>query len=139
MSDNVSTKHWKQNEEIQYAKKCSENVSVIHESDDRWIKLIQEFNCFITKNEEEKQCLLQAILEHQKKFLDGGGGGEISSINFNKSLLRLQGDICGSHGDEYEDSITLMTEAIGSSQTSVIVYTVQHPRWNSLQNQMPQI
>jgi hypothetical protein len=68
MAYNVGTKHCKQNKEFQYAKKCSGSVTLINESANRWIKLIQEFNSSITKNKEGMQHPLQGVLDSRRNF-----------------------------------------------------------------------
>jgi len=45
-----------------------QNIRATNDAADKWITLIQEYNNLHTKDEDIKQCLLQFVSEHRKKF-----------------------------------------------------------------------
>lgn len=51
--------YWEENEEYKKAKEIVGSLKVVNDTTERHVKLMEEFNCKITKNEEQKQFLLQ--------------------------------------------------------------------------------
>lgn len=45
-----------------------ESIKVVNDLAERGVALIQEFNCSLTRNEEQKQYLLQVVEDHRCKF-----------------------------------------------------------------------
>ena len=58
---------WIENE-FQQAVKFVKSLQVVNDRAERGLKLIQDVNCSITKNEEQKQFLPQVVSEHRSKF-----------------------------------------------------------------------
>lgn len=48
--------------------KVAQSVAVVNDLAERGVALMQEFNCSITRNEEQKQYLLQVIEDHRTKL-----------------------------------------------------------------------
>lgn len=48
--------------------KIAQSVAVVNDLAERGVALMQEFNCSITRNEEQKQYLLQVIEDHRTKL-----------------------------------------------------------------------
>ena len=44
------------------------SIKVVNDLAERGVALIEEFNCSITRDEEQKQFLLQVVENHQSKF-----------------------------------------------------------------------
>lgn len=51
--------YWEENEEYKKGKEIVRSLKVVNDTAERHVKLMEEFNCKITKNEEQKQFLLQ--------------------------------------------------------------------------------
>lgn len=51
--------YWEENEEYKKGKEIVESLKVVNDTAERHVKLMEEFNSKITKNEEQKQFLLQ--------------------------------------------------------------------------------
>ena len=66
--ENVEVEHWERSNEFQGAKMIAEYLRVVNDAAERGVKLIQDFNSSATKNEEQKQYLLQVIAEHRRAF-----------------------------------------------------------------------
>ena len=49
-------------------KEVAQSVKVVNDLAERGVALVQEFNASLTKNEEQKQYLLQVIEDHRRKF-----------------------------------------------------------------------
>ena len=45
-------------------------MKVINDDAERGVALIEEYNALITKNEEQKQFLLQVVQDHRRRFPD---------------------------------------------------------------------
>ena len=58
---------WEENEHFQKAKQCAQSLRVVNDVAERGVKvkLIQDFNSSITRNEEQTQYLLQVVSEHR--------------------------------------------------------------------------
>ena len=63
-----SPEEWDTDDEYIHLKKQVKNLRVVNDTAERGIKLIQDYNLSITKNEEQKQYLLQVVADHRKKF-----------------------------------------------------------------------
>src|SRR6218665_3693627 len=59
---------WEENEHFQKVKHCAQSLRVVNDVAERGVKLIQDFNSSITRNEEQKQYLLQVVSEHRAQF-----------------------------------------------------------------------
>ena len=57
----VDPDKWTENEEFQQAVKFVKRLRVVNDIAERGVKLTQDFDCSITKNEEQKQFLLQIV------------------------------------------------------------------------------
>ena len=57
----VDPNKWTENEEFQQAVKFVKRLRVVNDIAERGVKLTQDFDCSITKNEEQKQFLLQIV------------------------------------------------------------------------------
>lgn len=51
--------YWEENEEYKKGKQIVRSLKVVNDTAERHVKLMEKFNCKITKNEEQKQFLLQ--------------------------------------------------------------------------------
>src|SRR6218665_404027 len=54
---------WEENEHFQKAKQCAQSIRVVNDVAERDVKLIQDFNSSITRNEEQKQYRLYLSTE----------------------------------------------------------------------------
>jgi len=61
---------WYQDSEFVVAQQAVAGLSVVNDRAERGVALIQEYNEILTKNEGQKQALLQVVSEHRKKFPD---------------------------------------------------------------------
>lgn len=61
---------WKNNADYLRALKIVENLRVVNDTAERGVKLIQDFNILLTKNEEQKQFVLQAVDECRRLYPD---------------------------------------------------------------------
>ena len=59
---------WVEDESFQLGLKRLQGMKPTNDIAERGVKLIEDFNSSITKNEEQKQFLLQQITEHRKNF-----------------------------------------------------------------------
>jgi hypothetical protein len=59
---------WRNHEAFQKNQDVVKSVKVVNDLAERGVALIQEFNASITRNEEQKQYLLQVVEEHRKTF-----------------------------------------------------------------------
>lgn len=64
----VEPDQWDSDEGFQKAKQCAESLRVVNDVAERGVKLIQDFNLSITRNEEQKQYLLQVVSQHRALF-----------------------------------------------------------------------
>ena len=64
----VDPDKWTENEEFQQAVKFVKSLRVVNDMAERGVKLILDFICSVTKNEEQKRFLLQVVSEHRSKF-----------------------------------------------------------------------
>lgn len=61
---------WDSREDYKAACLVTQNLKVINDSAERGVALIEEYNSLLTKNEEQKQYLLQVVQDHRKRFPD---------------------------------------------------------------------
>ncbi|KAL4127287.1 hypothetical protein QTP88_011464 [Uroleucon formosanum] len=59
---------WEENEEYKKGKEIIGSLKVVNDTAERHVKLMEEFNSKITKNEEQKQFLLQTVQEYRRKY-----------------------------------------------------------------------
>ena len=67
---NIDPQFWNINEDYQDAKKKLQSLKVVNDCAERAVKLIEDFNSIITKNEEQKQYLLQIVADYRKNHPD---------------------------------------------------------------------
>src|SRR6218665_2648581 len=60
----TDVEQWEENEHFQKAKQCAQSLRVVNDVAEWGVKLIQDFNSSITKNEEQKQYRLYLSREH---------------------------------------------------------------------------
>lgn len=51
-----------------------QHLRVVNDHAERGVALIEEYNCILTKNEEQKQFLLQVVQDHRKQFANSSKG-----------------------------------------------------------------
>ena len=59
---------WNDNEDFKIGERIVRSLKVVNDTAERGVKLIQEFNHVLTKNEDQKQYLLQVVQEHRKLY-----------------------------------------------------------------------
>ena len=70
----LSPEQWKENSDYVASEQIVSALTVVNDSVERGVKLIQDYNSLLTKNEEQKQYLLQVVQEHRHKFPDSKKG-----------------------------------------------------------------
>lgn len=60
--------NWKDIDEYKTNLNIVKNLKVVNDTAERGIKLIDEYNKILTKNEEQRQFILQTVSEYRKKF-----------------------------------------------------------------------
>lgn len=61
---------WEHDQSFKKCRLAFEDLKVVNDIAERGVALIEEFNHSLTKNEEQKQFLLQVVKNHQKQFPD---------------------------------------------------------------------
>uniref|UniRef100_UPI00358FC079 uncharacterized protein n=1 Tax=Myxine glutinosa TaxID=7769 RepID=UPI00358FC079 len=61
---------WEQETSFQEAKKATSGLVVVNDRAERGVALIQDYNKLLTKDEEQKQALLQVVAAHRKMYPD---------------------------------------------------------------------
>jgi len=61
---------WNDNECYTDAERIVKSLKVVNDTAERGVKLIQDYNTMLTKDEEQKQFLLQVIQEHRRMYPD---------------------------------------------------------------------
>jgi len=51
-------------------KEIARSVKVVNDLAERGVALVQEFNSSLTRNEEQKQYLLQVVEQHRRQFAE---------------------------------------------------------------------
>ncbi|KAE9523392.1 hypothetical protein AGLY_015944 [Aphis glycines] len=64
----LDPKCWEENEEYKKGKEIIGSLKVVNDTAERHVKLMEEFNSKITKNEEQKQFLLQTVQDYRRKY-----------------------------------------------------------------------
>lgn len=59
---------WGDNDDYLQGKSCIRNLRVVNDTAERGVKLFEDYNTILTKNEEEKQFILQ-VVEHNRKIV----------------------------------------------------------------------
>lgn len=65
----VDPSQWEYQAEYQRSQQLVQSVRVVNDLAERGVALIQEFNSSLTRDEEQKQYLLQVVEDHRNKFL----------------------------------------------------------------------
>ena len=61
---------WSTRDDYKRAKSIVQGIKVTNDNAERGVALIQEYNRYLTKDEEQLQFLLQVVAEHRKQFPD---------------------------------------------------------------------
>ena len=61
---------WENENDFLYGLNIVQGLKVVNDTAERGVKLMQEYNQLLVKNEEEKQYILQIVSEHRKQFPD---------------------------------------------------------------------
>lgn len=61
---------WSSNEDFLKGLRIVENLKVVNDTAERAVRLIEEYNNILTRNEDQKQFLLQVVTEFRKKIPD---------------------------------------------------------------------
>ncbi|XP_050065848.1 uncharacterized protein LOC126554890 [Aphis gossypii] len=64
----VHPKNWNDLEGYQKGKEIIESLRVVNDTAERGVKLMEEFNDKLTKNEDQKQFVLQTVQDYRKKY-----------------------------------------------------------------------
>lgn len=67
---NTDPDEWCKNQHYLRAKKIVKGLKVVNDTAERGVKLIQDYNSALTKDEEQRQCLLQVVSECRHLFPD---------------------------------------------------------------------
>ena len=65
---NLDPSKWINDKSYKMCQDIVKTVKVVNDLAERGVALIQEFNSSITRNEEQKQFLLQIVEDHRKQF-----------------------------------------------------------------------
>jgi hypothetical protein len=61
---------WESNIDFKTASSVISNLKVVNDNAERGVALIQEYNCHLTRDEDQLQFLLQVVSEHRLKYPD---------------------------------------------------------------------
>lgn len=61
---------WNENEQYKKGRELVNNIRVVNDVAEREVKLMEDYNKIITKNEEQKQYLLQVVCDYCQRFPD---------------------------------------------------------------------
>ncbi|XP_050544876.1 uncharacterized protein LOC126907552 [Daktulosphaira vitifoliae] len=64
----IHPSQWSSSREYQQGKQIIKELKVVNDSAERGIKLIQDFNKSITRNESQKQFLLQVVQDYRTQY-----------------------------------------------------------------------
>ena len=59
---------WDKNEDFQKGLNIVNNLHVTNDTAERGVKLMEEYNMVLTKNEDQKQYVLQVIDDYRRKY-----------------------------------------------------------------------
>ena len=77
----ISPKIWAENVDFKDAEQIVWSLKVVNDTAERGVKLITDYNNILTKNEDQKQFLLQVVREHRKLFPDSKRSTTIAGLN----------------------------------------------------------
>lgn len=66
----LDPKLWNENDQYKRSKELVNNINVVNDIAERGVKLIEDYNKLLTKNENQKQYLLQVVSEYRQQFPD---------------------------------------------------------------------
>ena len=66
----VDPAEWLERQDYQLARRRAESLKVVNDFAERGVALIQSYSAILTKDEEQRQFLLQVIEEHRRRFPD---------------------------------------------------------------------
>ncbi|XP_050519986.1 uncharacterized protein LOC126893640 [Daktulosphaira vitifoliae] len=66
----LDSSNWEGDKYYQEAKKIVKSIRVVNDTAERGVKLMEEFNDKLTKNEAQKQFILQVVQKYRKVFPD---------------------------------------------------------------------
>ncbi|KAL4125926.1 hypothetical protein QTP88_010163 [Uroleucon formosanum] len=66
----LDPKLWNENDQYKKSKELVNNINVVNDIAERGVKLIEDYNKLLTKNEDQKQYLLQVVSEYRQQFPD---------------------------------------------------------------------
>ena len=72
---------WADDADFQKAAKIVHSRKVVNDVAERGVKLIQDFNSSLTKNEDQKQYLLQVVNEHRHIFCDANKATVVAGLS----------------------------------------------------------
>lgn len=72
---------WPDDEEFKGAERVIMVLSVVNDAAERGVKLIQDFNDILTRDEEQKQFLLQVVQDHRRLYPDATKRTVVSGLN----------------------------------------------------------
>ena len=61
---------WSENTDYLASQKIVSGLSVVNDAAERGVALIEEYNQILTKQEGQKQALLQVVSEHRRQYPD---------------------------------------------------------------------
>lgn len=65
---NEDPQYWSDIEDYKNGMNVVSRIKVVNDTAERAVKLIEEYNNILTKNEQEKQYLLQVVTDYRQKF-----------------------------------------------------------------------
>ncbi|XP_043230743.1 uncharacterized protein LOC122386030 [Amphibalanus amphitrite] len=66
----VDPAEWPERQDYQLARRRAESLKVVNDFAERGVALIQSYCAILTKDEEQRQFLLQVVEEHRRRFPD---------------------------------------------------------------------
>ena len=81
---------WNDNEQFMAAERIVKSLKVVNDSAARGVKLIQDYNEILTKNEEQKQYLLQVVQDHCELFPNSNKGTIVAGLTLTTNKLQGQ-------------------------------------------------
>lgn len=67
---NVDPELWSERDDYKQGRDIVHQLKVVNDLAERGVALIEEYNSILTKNEEQKQYLLQIVQDHRQRFPD---------------------------------------------------------------------
>ena len=78
---------WSENDSFKTVKQFVRTVKITNDTAERGCHMITEYNAVLTKNEMQKQFMLQGVEEHRKTFTDCNKNTLKKKIWINKMLV----------------------------------------------------